>query len=66
MAIAGGEGGGVERLDHVSAHLWVAGIGSGRAVAVVRRRQCSRHEEERREGCSDGREGREISRGASG
>jgi hypothetical protein len=28
-AIAGGEGGGVEKYDHVSAHLWVAGIGSG-------------------------------------
>jgi hypothetical protein len=57
-AIAGGEGGGVgkhqggplwgnkemdkKRHYHVGAHLGVAGIGSGWAVAVARRGQCGR------------------------
>jgi hypothetical protein len=41
-AITGGEGGRVEKHNHVSAHLWVAGIGSGQAVAVAQQRQCGR------------------------
>jgi hypothetical protein len=40
--IAGGENRGAGEHQGLLAHLWAAGIGSGQAVAVARRRPCGR------------------------